>query len=116
MTPKNFVFKKVALGGTFDKFHLGHEKLIDTAFKIGEFVIIGITSDTFAKRLKKTHTIASFQERYEMVNNYIKRKWNERKYEIFHLNDPYGPTISDKYLDAVVVSEETVQRGKRLMT
>ena len=40
-------YKKVAVGGTFDKFHKGHEKLLETAFEIGEFVEIGVTSDAF---------------------------------------------------------------------
>ncbi len=114
MTKKNFVFKKVALGGTFDKFHLGHEKLVDTAFKFGESVLIGITSDNFAKRLSKIHKIAPFDERVKNVKEYIDRKWNERKYEIFRLEDPYGPTITDRDIEAVVVSEETIHRGKKI--
>ncbi|MGZ7117467.1 MAG: adenylyltransferase/cytidyltransferase family protein, partial [Methanobacterium sp.] len=28
-------FKNVAVGGTFDHFHKGHEKLINKAFEIG---------------------------------------------------------------------------------
>ena len=114
MTKEKFVFKKVALGGTFDKFHLGHEKLIDTAFEFGEFVLIGITSDNFAKKLSKIHEISPFDERVKSVREYVKRKWSGHKYEIFHLEDPYGPTITDKDIEAVVVSEETINRGKKI--
>ena len=41
-------YRKVALGGTFDRFHEGHRKLIEKAFEIGQEVLIGITSDEFA--------------------------------------------------------------------
>ena len=37
-------YNKVAVGGTFDKFHYGHRKLIGKAFEIGEEVEIGVTS------------------------------------------------------------------------
>ena len=32
------MYKRVAVGGTFDKFHYGHRKLIAKAFEIGESV------------------------------------------------------------------------------
>ena len=45
MNSKNY--SKVAVGGTFDKFHDGHKKLLSTAFEIGDRVEIGVTSDAF---------------------------------------------------------------------
>jgi len=33
-------YGKVAVGGTFDKFHEGHRLLIEKAFQIGENVLI----------------------------------------------------------------------------
>ena len=41
-------YKRVAVGGTFDKFHYGHRSLIAKAFEIGENVEIGVTSNVFA--------------------------------------------------------------------
>ena len=51
-------YKRVAVGGTFDKFHYGHRSLIAKAFEIGENVEIGVTSNVFAG--KKDGDIDSF--------------------------------------------------------
>ncbi len=94
-------YKKVAVGGTFDKFHEGHKKLLKTAFEIGEEVEIGITSNTFAS-LKGN--IDSCKERMSNLHYFFKDKSN---FHITVLNDPFGTTINDHDFDAIVVSEET---------
>lgn len=108
------LFKKIALGGTFDSFHIGHERLLDLAFSISDKVLIGVTSDPFAKQLRKMHEIASFEERVNYVKEYITKKWPDRNYEIVKLEDPYGPTITDMELEALVVSEETINGGIKI--
>ena len=43
------MYKLVAIAGTFDRLHKGHRFFISEAFKQGEKVLIGLTSDAFAK-------------------------------------------------------------------
>ncbi|MDR2873229.1 MAG: phosphopantetheine adenylyltransferase [Methanobrevibacter sp.] len=95
-------YDKVAVGGTFDRFHYGHRKLLKTAFKIGETVVIGVTSTEFAqvKENVEPHSI-----RMSNLNDFLK-KYHDN-FSIFYLNDPFGSTIHDKDFDAIVVSEET---------
>ena len=62
-------YKKVVVGGTFDKFHYGHRKLLETAFQLGEFVEIGVTSDAFGG-LKGD--IDSCEVRMSNLNNFFK--------------------------------------------
>ena len=94
-------YKKVAVGGTFDKFHDGHKKLLSTAFEIGEVIEIGVTSDAFGG-LKGD--IDSCEERMNNLKSFFSDKSN---FVVIQLDDPYGTTIYDADFDAIVVSEET---------
>lgn len=94
-------YKKVAVGGTFDKFHDGHKKLLTTAFDIGLEVVIGVTSNAFGG-LKGD--IDSCEERMRNLNSFFSDKSN---FSVMALDDPYGTTIHETDFDAIVVSEET---------
>ena len=94
-------YNKVAVGGTFDKFHEGHKKLLSTAFELGNQIEIGVTSDAFGG-LKGD--IDSCKTRMSNLNAFFSDKSN---FVVIPLNDPYGTTIHDEDFDAIVVSEET---------
>ena len=96
-------YKRVAVGGTFDKFHYGHRHLIDTAFEIGESVEIGVTSNVFAS--KKEGNVDPCDVRMANLNKFLATEHSN--FHISRLDDPYGPTIHDENYDAIVVSEET---------
>jgi pantetheine-phosphate adenylyltransferase len=91
----------VAVGGTFDKFHDGHKKLLSTAFEIGDKIEIGVTSDAFGG-LKGD--IDSCKVRMDNLKSFFSDKSN---FIIVPLEDPYGTTIYDKDFEAIVVTEET---------
>ena len=95
-------YKKVAVGGTFDKFHYGHRKLIGKAFEIGDEVEIGVTSNAFGG-LKGN--IDPCNVRMSNLNDFLEN--NHNNFHISRLDDPFGPTINDSDYDAIVVSEET---------
>ena len=94
-------YDKVAVGGTFDKFHDGHKKLLSTAFELGDRIEIGVTSDAFGG-LKGD--IDSCKVRMNNLKSFFSDKSN---FVVIPLNDPYGTTIYDENFDAIVVSEET---------
>lgn len=94
-------YNKVAVGGTFDKFHDGHKKLLSTAFEIGDRVEIGVTSDAFGG-LKGD--IDSCEERMRNLKLFFADKTD---FTIVPLEDPYGTTIYEDDFEAIVVSEET---------
>jgi pantetheine-phosphate adenylyltransferase len=100
-------FREVAVGGTFDEFHRGHKVLLMKAFEIGERVLIGLSSDEFAKKLGKPHVTAPYEERLKELKVFLDKLGFSDRAEIIPLNDPFGPTLAEICIEALVVSEET---------
>ena len=100
-------FKTVAVGGTFDELHKGHEALLMKAFDVGEHVQIGICSDDFVKRLSKPHITASYDQRLRDLEVFLHQNGLRKRAEIVCIGDPYGATLSDRSIEALVVSRET---------
>lgn len=103
----------VATGGTFDIIHKGHIALLSKAFSISSKVIIGLTSDEFAKQ-KGKKIVNSYSERFETLTNIIQSKFPDASYHISELNNDFGPAVLEKGVEALVVSEETSYQGERL--
>jgi pantetheine-phosphate adenylyltransferase len=99
----------VAVGGTFDELHKGHRALLLKAFEVGEKVLVGLSSDEFAKNLgrEKNHAIACYDKRLAELKEFLKRHNFLERAEIIPLHDAYGVTLSQEGLDALVVSRET---------
>ena len=102
-------FKKVAVGGTFDKLHKGHRALLGKSFEVGEKVVIGLTSDSFVARMGKPHVTACYEERRKELEAFLLQQGLAERAEIVPLNDSYGLTLSCQGLEALVVSQETVK-------
>ena len=94
-------YHKVAVGGTFDQFHLGHRILLEKAFQIGEKVLIGVTSDEFGGEKGE---IEPCNVRMSNLNTLLEGKFN---YLLARLEEHYGSTVEDESIDALVVSQET---------
>ena len=106
-------YTKVCLGGTFDRIHIGHEKLLKIAFEVGEEVIIGLTSDTKAKKGRGNEKLSSFKSRYTNLETFLTKKF-DNNFSIVKLNDDWGPGALDEDLDAIIVSEETEKVASEL--
>lgn len=103
--------RKVAVGGTFDHFHKGHEALLSMAFRCGDNVVIGITSDDLLDRLGKTG-LAPYNERLFGVNAFLSDKGLEDRAIVIRLDDLFGPAATDPGIDGIVVSIETFPRAE----
>src|SRR4030066_612180 len=107
-------FRKVAVGGTFDELHRGHKVLLLKSFESGARVLIGLCSDEFVKKLGKPHKTASYAERLKELETFLTNLSVFEKAEIIPLNDPFGPTVTDRCIEALVVSEETAMNASKI--
>jgi pantetheine-phosphate adenylyltransferase len=107
-------FETVVVGGTFDLFHHGHLALLIKAFEVGNHILIGLCSDDFVRKSRKPHKIAPYVQRFEELKQFLKKEGILDRAEITPLNDAYGVTLSDKRIDAIVVSEETEPRAHEI--
>jgi pantetheine-phosphate adenylyltransferase len=101
-------FKTVGLGGTFDELHKGHRALLMKAFEVGERVIIGISSDKFAKDIAKPHLTASYSQRTKELKNFLNINGLQNRAKIIAIDDVYGGVLQrNSPIEALVVSQET---------
>mgnify|MGYP001374140664 CR=1 FL=1 len=61
--------KKVITYGTFDLLHYGHRRLLERAKALGDYLIVGVTSDDFDRARGKINVQQSFMERVEGVRS-----------------------------------------------
>ena len=107
-------FETVAVGGTFDLFHRGHRVLLMKAFKVGNRVLIGLCSDDFVEKMSKPHRIVPYAKRLEDLEKLLRKNGVLERAEIMPLDDAYGITLSERRIDAIVVSEETEPRAREI--
>jgi len=103
-------YSKVATGGTFDGIHAGHRRLLERSFELGAEVVIGLTSDEFARKEGKI-TRRKYGEREAELEAFIKSRFPGGRFTIAKLDDYFGPGIASRDVQALVASPET---GKRV--
>ena len=106
-------FSLVATVGTFDIIHRGHLTLLSNSFKISDKVIIGLTSDEFARKRGKT-LVNNYQTRLHNLTSIISKEFPSSSFDIRKLDDDFGPAVLTKEVEALVVSDETSTQGKVL--
>ena len=55
--------------GTFDLLHIGHVKILEKCKKLGDKLIVGISTDKFSYKKKQRYPIYSQQERAKIIKS-----------------------------------------------
>jgi pantetheine-phosphate adenylyltransferase len=99
-------FSHTIVGGTFDRFHAGHQKLLDTVFAASDFVTIGISTEKLYKNKLLANIIESFETRKKYVQTFVNNNNVEDRVNIIAIDDIYGTTLQEKNIDAIFVTEK----------
>ncbi|RVE50887.1 hypothetical protein evm_004454 [Chilo suppressalis] len=101
-------YEYVALGGTFDRLHNGHKILLSQAvLRSTKHVLVGVTDVNMIQSKKLWELIEPVEKRMEAVLNFLTDINPDLEYNVFPLQDLYGPTKDDPKIQMIVVSEET---------
>ncbi|KAJ4487798.1 hypothetical protein J3R30DRAFT_850774 [Lentinula aciculospora] len=107
----------VALGGTFDHLHAGHKILLSMAAWIAsQKVIVGVTNATLLKSKSNAHVLESLETRKANVQYFLELFKPGLEYDIVPIDDVYGPTGWDPYIQGLVVSRETISGAEIIAT
>lgn len=61
--------KKVITFGTFDVFHAGHVKILERAKSLGDYLIVGVSSDELNYKKKNRYPIYTQSDRLHIVES-----------------------------------------------
>lgn len=61
--------KRIITFGTFDLFHIGHLKILERAREMGDYLIVGVSSDELNWNKKKKYPIFSCSERQKILSS-----------------------------------------------
>lgn len=108
-------FDRIAMGGTFDCIHNGHRKLLAYAASMcNDTLTVGITGDVMLASKSNASMIASFEIRKRNLYNFVHTLKPGLKLNIVELSEPFGPTITEDNIQAIIVSSETISGAVKI--
>ena len=103
--------ERCLVGGTFDRFHKGHEHLLKESLKRTRFLEVWITSDAMAS--KKSDLVEPFSKRRHSVLEWADA--NAKGFvKTFELKDMFGPAPSRDDCDGIVCTPETLSNCQEI--
>jgi len=110
----HYQFNHSLVGGTFDRFHIGHKKLLTKAFESSKYVVIGIATDELFKEKRFSYLIEDYVTREETVVNFLAQKGYTGRFTIVPIHDFYGTSLTDSNLDAIFITESNTQNVSKI--
>ncbi|MCL9670299.1 MULTISPECIES: adenylyltransferase/cytidyltransferase family protein [Enterobacteriaceae] len=60
--------KRVITFGTFDVFHIGHVNILERAAQLGDYLIVGVSSDALSFKKKQRYPLYSQDDRVKIIS------------------------------------------------
>lgn len=61
--------KRVITFGTYDVFHIGHVNILERAAELGDYLIVGVSSDALSFKKKQRYPLYSQDDRVKIINS-----------------------------------------------
>lgn len=109
-----YQFRSSVVGGTFDRFHLGHQKLLHTAFEKSAHVAIGIATNDLFKNKNFEHLIEDYQTRKKSIADFLEKNDFTNRSEIVPIHDFYGTSATEKSFEAIFITESNKENVHKI--
>lgn len=105
--------RHAVLGGTFDRFHVGHAALLARAFSVGRNVSIGVTTDRYVRDHPKPDggSVQPYRVRARTVRRWLAARYPRSRWTTVPLEDRFGRSVEEG-VSVLVVSAETLEGGR----
>jgi pantetheine-phosphate adenylyltransferase len=110
----DYKFKYAIVGGTFDRFHLGHRALLSAAFEQSEQVTIGIATNELFKDKSFSQLIEDYKSREHAVSVFLVKNGLTKRAKIIPIHDIYGNSLDSENIDAIFVTEKTKPNAEKI--
>lgn len=112
-TTSDGLYSTVALGGTFDRMHSGHNLLLTySAHMCSERIIVGVSDGPLLVNKVLAELIEPVEHRISNVKRFLTDIKPTLQMDVVAINDVFGPTGYDPNVDCIVVSQETSAGGE----
>jgi pantetheine-phosphate adenylyltransferase len=104
-------FRKVGLGGTFDRLHSGHRLFLDIAAHYGLSIHIGLITTSYLTKNQKIlgEKIQNYQLRRKILLEYLTDREISSLISNIETVDMDKRLATEGKLDALVISQETIK-------
>jgi pantetheine-phosphate adenylyltransferase len=109
-----YKYKHAVVGGTFDRFHIGHQKLLIAAFHSSAKVTIGLANEQLTQDKYFLHAIEDYKTRENYLLAFLRTNNLLEKAEIIRINDIYGGSDINHDYDAIFATEGTLPNVKKI--